>query len=448
MARSLTRAVAVVGTGLLVAGIAAPGDAAPPVRGGAATAVRAAGSGIDARALGEVDTQALGGTRLLGVHTARKKKKKKKKKKQPTVRTGPIFNSPTGAKTRQRAIVTQIDRLIAGAPKGAVIYIAMYHFSTQDLATRLVKAKKRKVNVRVVLDHESGGYKAYKTLKKSLGTNRKKSSWVTLCAKGRGCIGPQFNHNKFFLFSSTLHSKKVVLQTSANATYNARDLQYNDALTLKSASVYAAYRRYFYDLAKQHHTGDYHRIVRAGKYRMDFFPWSAGDPVSQALDKVSCTGGTHLRIVMGHFTWRPIAQRLWRLDDAGCRVQVVFGHVGQSALRDLTRSGGRHGGPEVRYLPDNGHAYEHSKYLLIDGRYQGKKQKVVFTGSTNYTDPAFHGHDEAMLTIADAALEKSYVTNFGTVFGRGKAVKSADARLSATGVVVPDYADDTAEADD
>jgi phosphatidylserine/phosphatidylglycerophosphate/cardiolipin synthase-like enzyme len=431
VASSLTRTVGVLATGLLVVGVAAEGDAAALAPRRSVAAVRAAGSDIDAQALSERE--------LLGDQAARRKK--------ASVRTGPIFNAPTGGKTKQHAIATQIAQLIAGAPKGAVIYVAMYHFSTQDLATQLVKAKKRKVNVRVVLDHESSGYKAYKTLKKALGSNRKKSSWVTLCAKGRGCIGPQFNHNKFFLFSTTLRAKKVVLQTSANATYNSRDLQWNDALTLKSAGVYAAYRRYFYDLAKQRHTGNYHRAVRTGKYRLDFFPWSSGDPVSQSLDKVSCAGGTRIRVVMGHFTWRPIAQRLWRLDDAGCRVQVVFGHVGQSVLRDLKKSGGRHGGPEVRYLPENGHAYEHSKYLLLDGRYQGKKQKVVFTGSSNYTDPGFHGHDETMITVADSALETRYAVNFGTVFGRGKALKSADARFLAPGVVEPDHADDTAETD-
>ncbi|MEV0404526.1 phospholipase D-like domain-containing protein [Actinoallomurus sp. NPDC050550] len=430
MAKSLTRTVGVLATGLLVAGVATEGDAAPIRHGRAAAAVRAAGSDIDDQALSERE--------LLGDEASRR----------AAVRTGPVFNSPTGGKAKQHAIATRIAQLISGAPKGAVIYVAMYHFSTKDLAKQLVKAKKRKVDVRVVLDYESSRYKAYKTLKKALGSNRKKSSWVTLCAKGRGCIGPKFNHNKFFLFSSTRGAKKVVLQTSANATYNSRDLQWNDALVLRNSGVYAAYRRYFYDLAKQHHTGNYHRIVHTGKYRLDFFPWSSGDPISQHLDRVSCAGGTRIRLVMGHFTWQPIAQRLWRLDNAGCRVQVVFGHIGQSALKDLTRPGGRHGGPELRYLPENGKAYEHSKYLLIDGRYMGKKQKAIFTGSSNYTDPGFHGHDEAMISAVDATLEKQYVANFGTVFAHGKTIKSSDARVDPpAGVIEPDKADDTGEND-
>lgn len=365
------------------------------------------------------------------------------------LKTGPTFNWPVGKKSSQQAIVTKVDKLISGASKGSVIYVGMYHFSVQDMAKRLVAAKKRKVQVRVVLDYESTQYKAYTTLRKGLGTSTKKSSWVMHCGKGHGCIGPSFNHNKFFLFSTTLHQKRVVVQTSANSTYNASDLQWNDALTLKNSGLYAAYRHYFYDLAAQHRTGDYHRVVRTGKYQVDFFPWASGDPISQALDEVSCVGGTRVRLMLGHFTWSPVAKRLWNLDDAGCQVQVLFSHVGQTVSKDLTKSGGLNGGPEIRYIPENGHPYEHSKYLLIDGGYQDKRQKVVFVGSANYTDIAFHGHDEAMINVADPTLEGQYLTNFNAVFKRGGAVHSTafGPALPRT-VIEPDWADDTTNGTD
>ncbi len=366
-----------------------------------------------------------------------------------TLRTGPIFNSPVGTSTSQHAISAQIGTLIAGAPKGSVIYVAMYHFSTQDMAVQLASAKKRKVQVRVILDHESAQYKAYRTLHAALGGSTKKSSYVILCGKGHGCIGPRFNHNKFFLFSTTLHSKKVVVQTSANATYYARDMQWNDALTIKNAAVYAGYRHYFYDLAKRKPVADYHRVVNAGKYRLDFFPWSSSDPVSAALDSVSCAGGTRVRLMLGHFTWGPVAQRLWSLDDQGCRVQVFFSHVGKTVVRDLLKAGGRNGDPAARYLPEDGHhPYEHSKYLLIDGGYQGRAQKVVFAGSNNYTDVGFHGHDEAMITVADAGLEGRYATNFDAVFKRGSALTPGDAITLPPTIVERDGADDTSERDD
>jgi phosphatidylserine/phosphatidylglycerophosphate/cardiolipin synthase-like enzyme len=342
------------------------------------------------------------------------------------VRTGPIFNSPQAGATKRDAIADQVGRLIAGTPSGETITIAMYHFASQDTAAQLVAASRRKVHVHVVLDHESTAYAAFKKLRSGLGTDTRKRSWIVVCGRDRGCIGPQFNHNKFFLFSSTMRARNVVVQTSANATDGARDTQWNDALTIEDAGVYAGYLRYFKDLAAQHSTGDYRRTVQAGPYRIDFFPWAKGDPISDALDKVSCAGGTRLRLSLGHFTWAPIAKRLWKLDDEGCRVQVVFDMVGRRAARRLTEPGGRHGNPEIRYLSENGRIYVHSKYLLIDGGYEGKRQKVVFTGSNNYTDVGFHGHDESMITIADGGLEDRYAANFDTVFGHAHSVKATD----------------------
>jgi phosphatidylserine/phosphatidylglycerophosphate/cardiolipin synthase-like enzyme len=363
------------------------------------------------------------------------------------LRTGPIFNNPLGSVSSQQTISTQVSRLIAGAPKGAVIYVAMYHFSTQDTARQLVAAKKRGVNVRVVLDHDSTQYAAYKTLTKGIGTSKTKSSYVVTCGANRGCIGPEFNHNKFFLFSTTLQSKRVVVQTSANATYGARDLQWNDALTLKDSKVYLGYRKYFLDLAGQHATTDYHGQVQAGGYQLDFFPWASGDPITPALDSVSCDGGTRIRVMLGHFTYAPVAQRLWKLDDQGCQVQVFFSHVGKTVVKDLLKTGGRNGGPEARYLSEDGEAYAHSKYLLIDGGYEGTQQKVVFTGSANYTGIGFHGHDEAMLSVVDAKLEGQYVTNFTSMFKRGAGLKPGDAMLVPSNVVEPDWADDTSDSD-
>lgn len=345
----------------------------------------------------------------------------------PVPRTGPIFNSPVSGTAKQDAISTRVARLIAGTPKGSRIAIAMYHFSSTDTAAQLVAAAKRHVSVQVVLDHESTAYAAFKRLKRGLGTDTKKDSWVVVCDEDRGCIGPEFNHNKFFLFSTTGGAQDMVVQTSANATDGARDTQWNDALVLQDPAVYAAYLSYFQDLAAQHHKLDYHRTVQAGRYRLDFFPWAKGDPISQALDQVSCTGGTRIRLSLGHFTWGPIARRLWKLDDAGCRVQVVFDIVGPKTLRSLVKKGGRHGGPETRYLTEGGRTtYAHSKYLLIDGQYQGRPQKVVFTGSPNYTTVGFHGHDEAMITVADPRLEQEYAGNFDAVFKHGHTVRSAD----------------------
>lgn len=358
----------------------------------------------------------------------------------PVPQTGPIFNSPVSGTAKRDAISMRIGRLIKGTPKGGWISVAMYHFSSEDTASELVAAAERGVSVQVVLDYESRSYAAYRRLRRGLGGNTKKSSWVVVCDEDRGCIGPEFNHNKFFLFSSTSGAANMVVQTSANATDGARDAQWNDALVIQDNAVYAAYLAYFHDLAAQHHTLNYHRSVQAGKYRLDFFPWAKGDPISQALDQVSCAGGTRLRLSLGHFTWGPIARRLWKLDNAGCRVQIVFDIVGPVAIHALTAKGGQNGNPETRYLTEGGRTtYAHSKYLLIDGTYQGRPQKVVFTGSNNYTTVGFHGHDEAMITVADPQLETEYAANFDAVFAHGRTVKPTDPDSVPKSVLEPPY---------
>ena len=51
---------------------------------------------------------------------------------------------------------------------------------------------------------------------------------------------------------------------------------------------------------------------------------------------------------------------------------------------------------------------------------------MVFTGSNNYTTVGFHGHDEAMITVADPQLETKYAANFDAVFDHGHVVKPTD----------------------
>src|SRR5262249_39946186 len=45
------------------------------------------------------------------------------------IRTGPLFNDPVRGTTKQDVISSQVAKLITGTPKGALISIAMYHFS-------------------------------------------------------------------------------------------------------------------------------------------------------------------------------------------------------------------------------------------------------------------------------------------------------------------------------
>ncbi|WP_425549419.1 phospholipase D-like domain-containing protein, partial [Actinomadura miaoliensis] len=375
-----------------------------------------------------------------------------KPKKKYYVPQGPRFNLPTGTKTQQGALDLYIKKLIRNAPKGSEINVALFRLNTAGMAKELVRAKKRKVKVRIVVDSDSLNKRrsVYDYLRKNLGTSTRRSSWIVLCPKGRGCIAPKVsgqwskNHNKFYAFSRTYSSHNVVVQTSGNAT-GGMYVQYNDAYTMTDAKLYRAYRKYFYDLAKRRANGNYYRTYRSGSRAVTFFPKATGDPIADALDKVSCVGGTRLRLSSGLFTRSGVAKRLSRLDDAGCDVRLVSASFGESTLKAL-RQPGRNGGPQTRFFTEKQTREAHSKYLLIDGWYNGRRRKVVMTGSHSYTTAALRYNDEAMLTIESKATYDAYLRNFNRVFG------AAAGRLYVLSSVpapnVPTVPDNTPEKND
>ncbi|WP_155884574.1 phospholipase D-like domain-containing protein [Actinomadura flavalba] len=343
------------------------------------------------------------------------------------VPSGPLFNLPTGTLEQAGAIDLYLKRLIRNTPKGAEINVSLFRLQTKGMASALVEAHRKGVKVRVVLDTDSLKKKVetYDYLVKQLGTDMTKPSWVTLCPTTRGCIADKSkpdswskNHNKFYVFSQTYDSKNVVVQTSGNATggmYN----QFNDAYTTTDAKLYGAFRSYFYDQAKKTPNKDYWRTITSGGTTASFFPKAAGDPIVDILGRVNCAGGTKLRLTSGLFTRDKVAAKLSELDHDGCDVQIASGSLGESVAKKLTMPG-KGDGPQVRYFAGANVQAAHSKYLLIDGLYAGKKRRLVVTGSHSYTWDALRNNDEAMLSIDNAATFNAYAGNFARVFAAAK----------------------------
>ncbi|MBW8481676.1 phospholipase D-like domain-containing protein [Actinomadura parmotrematis] len=367
------------------------------------------------------------------------------RKAAPAVPQGPRFNLPAGSTAQQGSIDLYLKRLIAHTPKGAEIDVAMFRLTTSGMAKALAAAAKRGVHVRVVVDSDSvkRAPKVQSYLREHLGTSTAKASWIVTCPTGRGCIAPAAkgvwgkNHNKFYAFSTTYGTRNVVVQTSGNAT-GGMYTSWNNAYTLTDATLYKAYRGYFYDLSKRRANGNYYRVRASGSRSVTFFPKATGDPIVSALDGVVCLGGTRIRLSSGEFTRDAVAQKLWWLARTGCRVQIVSGSFGTSTLKTLSTPGVLNAAPETRYFTAGQAHPAHSKYLLIDGWYFGKRAKVVMTGSHSYTNAALRHNDEAMLTLRDTATFNAYAANFGKVFGAAKGRLKTATYLKLPAPTVPD----------
>ncbi|MFI8916869.1 phosphatidylserine/phosphatidylglycerophosphate/cardiolipin synthase family protein [Streptomyces sp. NPDC053513] len=353
-----------------------------------------------------------------------------------TVTTGPVFNRPTGTTADQQAIRAQVRSVIAGADSGSVLRLAMYHLWDDTIASDLVAAKNRGVVVRIVLDHTTLEYpSSYDTLKAALGTSTAASSWVTLCASGSSCLGPAgtgINHNKFLLASSvdggTL--KNVVVQLTSNLTPSNYSRYWNSSLTVAGNSdLYDGYTAYFSRLAAQNRSDWTYTYGNAGDYKYYFFP-RAGDDAStdtvvNALDNVTCrwsdAAGSHRTTVhaaMLKITRQAVADKLRELAGAGCLVDLVYSETDAgtwSALHGvsgLTNRCYQHDDDADSTTPRR---IVHSKNWLINGMYAGSVQKVMWTGSHNWSGPALRNNDEAMLRVTTASVYDAFEADFQAV---------------------------------
>ncbi|MET9518268.1 phospholipase D-like domain-containing protein [Streptomyces sp. NPDC002994] len=370
-----------------------------------------------------------------------------------TVTTGTIFNDPSGTVADQDRIRDYLVSLIDGAPAGSSIRVSMYTFTDNPVREALVAANGRGVSVQVILDHKSSEtvteHGEYENLVAWLGTDRTKPSWVLDCGKDRGCIGTRvlgasdtaINHNKFFTFSHTGGADNVVVQTSANMSGIQRTNLFNNAVTIVDKGLYDIYQEYFADHVT-HAAGPglshYYKTpisTTNPAYKAYFFPRKetsgttyktdpSTDTIKLILDNVDCAAGSEVRIAANLFYRDHIATKMVQMVDAGC--SVILAH-------DADPNGG---GPGVNSMGKTvedilygqltqrvqcwenppagrtGNIGQHSKYLIVNGKYDGVAgKKIVWTGSHNYSWQALRQNDETLLKIDNAALYDQYKAN-------------------------------------
>ncbi|MBE4737650.1 MULTISPECIES: phospholipase D-like domain-containing protein [Streptomyces] len=372
----------------------------------------------------------------------------------PNWTEGPLFNDPLGDGNAQLAIRTRLIELTDAALPGSTIKVAVYHVWEASVVDALVAAKNRGVHVQVLLDESSVSDRptntAYGNLVAALGTDRTKGSYIATCAVDRSCLGdPKYGqsimHNKFWLFSAVEGATNVVVQTTSNSTPSAHTKFFNDALLLPdNPTMYDAYADYFDTMVARDWAAWEYRTVSNGLYKAYFFPRAgstrATDTVYSVLNNVQCSykdsagvaRKTWVRVAIFKITRLAIAEKLVALKQAGCNVSIVY------AESDSAKSSGgtkgtweklhTSGGPTVRCYNDDRDPLNpgnklttpyiiHTKYILVDGQYDGVRNKISFTGSGNYTGPALRENDEAIVKVDDDAVHDMYRTHFDKVIG-------------------------------
>ncbi|MFF7338081.1 phospholipase D-like domain-containing protein [Streptomyces sp. NPDC008163] len=361
---------------------------------------------------------------------------------------GPVFNKPTGTAAEQYAIRDRLLAYIGSAAPQSDVKVAMYHLWDEGVAQALADAHtERQVNVQVMLDSTSAAAttdSSYAILRAALGTDRSQQSFVGTCPTGRSCLGDPdalssagINHNKFWLFSQVDGASDLVVQSSSNMTPSAYTRMWNDAYVMPyNVSMYTAYANYFEKLTKMDWANWKYTSVTASPFKAYFFPYpgsgNSKDTIWNILDGVTCTykSGTatlktKVRVAVLKLTRQGVAEKLTALQKAGCAVEVVYAETDSlagSGTAGTWEALHASGGPSVRCYnhdedgdPDTTNSVVHSKYLLIDGMYSGAVNKVLWTGSHNYSGPALRENDEALLKVDSSTAHDAYVATFNSL---------------------------------
>ncbi|MCY7395191.1 MAG: phospholipase D-like domain-containing protein [Nocardioides sp.] len=349
---------------------------------------------------------------------------------------GVTFNNPLGTKPAQHRILDHVLKSVDSAPRGSAIRFASWNIRGGAVVDALVRAHRRGVGVRVVMDKKNAyalnPNREVNRLQQELkrAGNRKRPgflrSGLRKCkASCRGNNG--FGHSKFFLFSQSGKAQRVVVNTSANATDLSATAQWNDAYTLVGDQVvYDAFVSVFDQMYADQPVDQPYLQVRSGATVAEFYPFrGAGteqDPILRELEQVRCRGAqntpggrTTMRIAMT--SWHggrgiAIGKRIRELSRQGCDIRVVYAVMGNQILRDLRR-GGR-GRVALRHIVqdfDRDGVYDrylHTKVLTIQGRYGDERSATVtINGSANWT-PLSLISDEAVLRIDDRGTLRRY----------------------------------------
>lgn len=247
-------------------------------------------------------------------------------------------------------------------------------------------------------------------------------------------------HAKFLLLSQSGNSKWVSMISSGNPFRGNVMASWNNNHTIVDAKIYRALHRYFYDMLPDRNRRNYRpAAMSSGRTSLFFFPQASQRRTEwlSALNGVRCTGvargygvqgRTRIRVAQWGWTTSRVdlANKLRSLHAQGCKVEVILnkGLVNKAVFRallrptkrgkvrvyDAWRDGNRNGVPSH---------YHHHKVMTIDGKWRGRSQRVVYTGSQNWSLQGTTVNNDIILRyIGDNRIHGAYMTNLNMIRNR------------------------------
>jgi len=357
------------------------------------------------------------------------------------------FTNPLAHGGRDDTIHDEVVRLIDAAPAGSAIRGTIHSLTVQPVARALVAAQERGVQVQVLVDgkNQTTGSPAVEIIKQLASAtfcSYEKLPYERPNRAGNACISTSDDgdlHVKMFLFTETTDPTGAARSNvswfgSANMTYASGSDQFNNAVTVYGdTALMTGLDRYFSDLwNRRHFPGNDYYDARTGRgywqgptASVYASPEGVGqtDTVATRLNDLTPNRNCQLRIGMAFVTSaRPSLLRLVKsLKTKGCRVWMVVGSKGGGI--DMSRdvySSLVQAGVLIRRT-----SQVHDKFFLAYGKFDGRYQYRVYTGSQNWSGSALNTNDEIFVKMAPESrtshpLYDGFNRHFGDAWGAGR----------------------------
>lgn len=308
------------------------------------------------------------------------------------------FTTPTGSRD-YATYRNGVDYPLAAAIDGvqSTLDIAAYEWNSPRLTEAVVNALRRGVRVRMVVDDEG-------TFDDDDGTIQQV---IDAGAQVRDDSRSALMHNKFMLLDSA-----VVWSGSTNFTVNDVYRNNNNLIMLRSRRAVQAYQAEFDEMFTGGAFGPRSSDSNSVSTNQDGTPiqiyFAPENDVLRRIVPVIESAQRSIRFMAFSFTEADIANAMIARTQAGVSLRGVFETRGSetqfSELRALYCIG-----LDVR---QDGNPFTfHHKVLIVD-------ERIVVTGSFNWSENATTANDENLLIIEDADLAALYLGEFDRVWSR------------------------------
>jgi phosphatidylserine/phosphatidylglycerophosphate/cardiolipin synthase-like enzyme len=335
-----------------------------------------------------------------------KKEQKEKKKKASTPAEGfeVFFTTPElvypdkpaqrSAKTIEKRVISDID----AAKK--TVYVVAYEYNLASVREALLRAKQRGVDVRVALDEENMEKPEMAKWAEDIEQANIPISWEKT---------DSFSHSKYLVIDN-----KIAWMGSWNFTNNDTYRNNNNVIRFTIPELVANYAKEFSQMdkgvfgrKKDPLTPNPSVIFKGIKIENYFSPQD--NVLEKLLPKLKGAKKSILFLAFS-YTEDKIGQAMIERMNAKVKVSGVFEARNVEGI-----------GSEFQVLQDagvdifeDGNCYTmHHKVIIID-------EKIVITGSYNFTKRAEEQNDENLVIIEDAGVAAQYKEEFDRVYQQAK----------------------------